>query len=285
MIAPVVSLTTSSYCAITMSSQDADTAGQLPPQTLLSTAADRASQFYIRSYQPRDTAAIHELFAFGQAEYGNSEDYVRHAIAHDLSDINQHYVHAPRSAFFCAVDTATETVLGIVGIRPLEVGDADYYNECLASRYPSTTVPFDPHTTAELNRMAVVPLARRRGVARALIRHCLQFCHTQHYSHLHLSTLATMQQAVAFYSHCGFHRYRTDRQNWMNDERIGTEGMRRVYVERGEREEDKTKCYITDDEVPVDQAAVTEMRERGLYFQCHFIISVEKWAAQQQANS
>ena len=256
-------------------------AGQQRSASHLSSAASAASShFHIRSFELKDTATVHELFASAQVEYGNSEDYVKYAIAHDLSDISQQYVHAPRSAFFCAIDASTHTLLGIVGIRPLSVGDTDYYHGCLASDYPSAAVPFDPHTTAELNRMAVVPHARRRGIARALIHRCLSFCHSRQYSHLHLSTLATMQQAVAFYSSCGFHRYRTDRQNWMNDPRIGTESMRHAYVDRGEREEDRTKCWIADEEVPQNEAEGLEMRERGIYFQCHFIISVDKWATQ-----
>ena len=264
-----------------MTSHSTEAMEQPPATQPPFTAANRNHHFHIRNFQPSDTAAVHDLFAFAQFEYGNSEDYVKYAKQHDLADIDQHYVNAPHSAFFCAIDTASHTLLGIVGIRPLVVGDTDYYNECLASSHPSATVPFDPRTTAELNRMAVLPLARRRGIARALIHRCLSFCHTQHYTHLHLSTLATMRQAVAFYTSCGFHRYRTDRQNFMNDVRIGTEVMRRTYVERGEREEDRTKCWIADDEVPQDEAAGLELRERGIYFQCHFVVSIDKWAATQ----
>ena len=266
-----------------MTSSSSAEARVVPLPHVSPTPPEPATSFYIRNSQPSDTAAVHGLFAYAQAEYGNSDDYVTYAIAHDLSDIEQHYVNAPRSAFYCAVDTASQSLLGIVGIRPLAIGDTDYYNECMACEHPSTAVPFEPHTTAELNRMAVAPHARRRGIARALIHRCLSFCHSCHYSHLHLSTLATMTQAVAFYTSCGFHRYRTDRQNWMNDVRIGTDTMRRVYVERGEREEDRTKCWIVDSEVPVDEATGLEMRERGIYFQCHFIISVEKWAARANA--
>ena len=255
-----------------MSSPSAEAATPQPP-------LDGESGFYIRDCQPSDTAAVHEMFAAAQVEYNNSQDYVRHAFAHDLSDISRHYVHAPRSAFFCALDSHSQALLGIVGIRPMAVGDADYYKECLAVDYPSAAVPFDPHTTAELNRMVVAPLARRRGIARSLIHRCLAFCHAARYTHLHLSTLATMQPAIAFYTSCGLHRYRTDRQNFMNDVRIGTEAMRRIYMERGEREEDQTKCWITDDELPMDEATGLEMRERGIYFQSHFVISVDKGAA------
>ena len=248
-----------------------------------------SNHFYIRDFEAGDTQAVHAMFAAAQSEYGNSMDYVRHAIEHDLSDATAHYVKAPRSAFFCAVDSATQQLLGIVGIRPLQVGDTDYYNECVAAiaaaHGPTSEVPFVPDTTAELNRMAVAPHARRRGVARSLVHRCLAFCHSQHYTHLHLSTLVTMRQAVAFYTSCGLRRYRTDRQNWKDDERIGTEEMQRVYVQRGEREEDKTKCWIADDEIPTDEAVVTEMRDRGIYMQCHFIIAVNKQTVAQASSA
>ena len=251
-----------------------------------SSPAQSSQHFYIRSFQPEDTASIHQLFANAQYEYGNSDGYVQYAIAHDLADINQHYVHAPRSAFFCAIDSHNPAqLLGIVGIRPLTIGDSDYYDECLSAPHPSTAVPFDPRSTAELNRMAVLPAARRRGIARALIHQCLIYCHTQHYTALHLSTLATMNQATAFYTSCGFRRYRTDRQNWMSDLRIGTAEMRRMYVERGELEEDRTKLWIDESEVPLDESVGLEMRERGIYFQTHLIIDVDKWAATHASAS
>ena len=252
-------------------------------QSVRPTHSEPSTHFYIRDFEAGDTRAVHAMFAAAQEEYGNSMEYVRHAIEHDLSDATAHYVRAPRSAFFCAVDGATQQLLGIVGIRPLQVAAKEYYEECVAayasSPAPSPSMPLVPDSTAELNRMAVAQSARRRGVARALLRHCLAFCHAQRYTHLHLTTMATLKHSVAFYSACGMTRYRTDRINFKDDPKVGTEAMRRAYEERGEREEDRSRKFIALDEVPTDDAAAADMQRRGVFVGSHFIAPIDGSAA------
>ena len=266
-----------------MSSAPAETSDQPLATPTPSAPHHSAGDFYIHDFEQADTAALYEIFTAAQLECGISMDYVKMAIAGDLSDINQHYVHAPRSAFFCAVDSSTQQLLGIVGIRPMQVAAKEYYEECVAayasSLAPSPSMPLIPDTTAELNRMAVAQSARRRGVARALLQHCIAFCHSQRYTHLHLTTMATLKHSVGFYLSCGMRRYRTDRINFKDDPKVGTEAMRRAYEERGEREEDRSRMFIALEEVPTDDAVAADMQRRGVFVGSHFITPVDGSAA------
>ena len=197
------------------------------------------------------------MFIPAQKEYDIPDVYIQKAIDGDLSDIDSHYVNAPRSAYFCAIDSNTDQLLGMVGVRPLSVGSETYYKEVIATVYPSDKVPFDPRNTAELNRMVVQPAARRRGIARALIERCAQFCREQGYGHLHLSTMAT-PPIVPFYLSCGFQRYRNDRFFVKASEAM------REHIANGGTEEDATRKFIPNDEVPSDLAEIVKLRERGI---------------------
>ena len=234
--------------------------------------------FYIRSFIPADLPAVQSLFLAGQVEYGAGlEGYCEHIFKSDLSDPLQHYVHAPHSAFLCAALRGSEQVVGAVGLRPLRVADPEYYAECSTTPppYPHCPPPplLQPDSTLELNRMVVSPELRRAGVARALMAQCVQRCRELGYSGIHLTTLATMRQAVALYSAVGFTRYRTDRINYSSDARFWTPQMQRLYDEAGGlSEKDRTRACISDNEVPAAEEAVRAERQRGIHYVTHFYL-------------
>jgi len=247
------------------------------PSFPLSPSSPLPLSFFIRSYLPIDRDAARHIFAAAQREYGNSDVYIDYALSHDLSDVSLQYLSLPRSHFFCAVERGSKELLGIVGIRSLEVGDVDYYRFCqsdfasLAARVPQW--PKDLARVAELNRMAVTRRARRSGVARALFHACVDFCRQHEYDVLHLSTLATMKQACHFWRSTGSIQYSINRSCWENDPKIGTEEMR-VANERwrleGKGEILTPKDDVRAEEVPDDEALILELRDRGIYYQTHF---------------
>ena len=240
-----------------------------------------SAPFHIRPFLPSDLPQVKRLFQSAQEEYGDSTAYCNYAFKADLADVPANYLHALHSTFLCAISSPStsaspldEEVIGIIGLRPMSVADPEYYAECLHA--PPRPLPFDPTRTLEFNRVAVCPSARRLGVARALLDDCLRLARGWGQQAVHLSTLATMPPAVSFYRACGFTQYRIDRVNWVEDPRIGTEEMRRVQRERGDREEDRTRRFIDASEVPLDPAVISEQRSRGIYYQTHLYLRLDQ---------
>ena len=246
----------------------------------------RARKYHIRPFIPSDIDQVKAIFQHAQEEYGESLEYCTYAMSHDLADVPAHYLQPLHSTFLCTIDgpppapspslpPSHSTVIGMVGLRPMCLADPAYYAECLDPPYPQR-VPFDPRVTLEINRMAVSPSARRCGVAASLIASCVQFARAHGFHSIHLSTLATMPPALALYTACGFVRYRTDRQNWVNDPRIGTEEMRRAYKERGDPEEEQTRLFIDPADVPQDPAVHSDHRRRGVYYHTHLFLPIDR---------
>ena len=245
--------------------------------------------FYIRDFEPADTAAVHAVSVAGHEENGSvMEIAIQQALQDDLADIEQQYVRAPRSAFFCAVDSATQELLGTVGVRPLKVGDREYYEQCRAalasSPTPSAVLPFAPDTTAELNRMTVSPHARRRGVARALMQRLLAFCRAQKYTHVHLTTLASMRKAVALYTSCGLRRYRADRLITDDDGKFSMEDVKRTYAQKEQKEQNELKYGVAEDDKPTEEAAIADMRDKGVRLIWHFAMAIDGSAEEGEGD-
>jgi len=158
-----------------------------------SAASDPNSAFCIRPFQPQDLEQCRALFQSGQEEYQNPAEYIQYIINTDLSDVMANYINRDRSCLWVAVSVSDDEVIGLVGIRPLQIGDPSYYSSCQQSK------EVDVDNEAELNRMVVSSSWRRRGVGRALLETCLAFCRFHRYSTLHLSTLADMKAATDFY--------------------------------------------------------------------------------------
>ena len=75
-----------------------------------------------------------------------------------------------RSALFVALSIGAESLLGAAVVRILQAGDEQYYE-----RFGESARRYAVVGAASLEAMAVEPLARRRGIGRALIEARLGF--------------------------------------------------------------------------------------------------------------
>jgi len=236
-----------------------------------SLSSPNSRHFHIRLFQPKDLDQCKSLFLVGQVENGNPIEYVEYTFKHDMADIMNNYIYATRSGLWVAVsstsvsqqqdESQSSLIVGLVGIRPLLIGDPDYYSACSVS----SDLP-DPENEAELNRMAVHPDFRRSGIGRSLIATCRQFCHDQHYIGLHLSTLADMTTAIDFYTACGFHRYRVDR---VDTSTVSWNQTADQPATAATNNSTPTSTRLALDAVP-SIAEIRKDREKGILYQTHF---------------
>lgn len=141
----------------------------------------------IRDFVLGDLAQVQELFASGLMEFaGDAEEgvrrYVDHALKDDMADIPAHYQSGPRSSFWVAEsDGPSGGIVGIVGIQPRELEEE-----------------------AELRRMSVSPSVRRQGVGRRLLDTTEEFCRSQGYLRIGLSTVDILKPALLMYQNYGY---------------------------------------------------------------------------------
>ena len=118
--------------------------------------------------------------------------YIASGLQTDMRSPCARYLSRRGSAFWVAVDDASESVVGIVGVdAPSAAGDE------LGWRWEEGDV--------ELRRMSVAPWARRRGVATALHAELRRFCEQWGYTRIVLST-STLQATAhdALYPSLGY---------------------------------------------------------------------------------
>ncbi|MDA0265245.1 MAG: GNAT family N-acetyltransferase [Chloroflexi bacterium] len=142
------------------------------------------STLNIRDFLPGDLAQVRELFANGLMEFaGEVEEgvrrYVDQALKDDMADIAAHYQAHARGNFW--VVESQDSVVGIVGIQPT-----------------------DREEEAELRRMSVSSTVRRQGVGRRLLEKTEEFCRSQGYRRIVLSTVDLLQPALAMYQNNGY---------------------------------------------------------------------------------
>ncbi|OAQ82517.1 GCN5-related N-acetyltransferase (GNAT) domain-containingprotein [Purpureocillium lilacinum] len=99
---------------------------------------------------------------------------------------------APSGALLLAVDPLSDSVLGCIAMRPIELGP-----EFLRQRRPDARY-------CEIKRLFVYPAARGRQVSRALVREVTRRAREVGYSEVLLDTMTKMQAAVKLYISEGF---------------------------------------------------------------------------------
>ena len=216
--------------------------------------------FHVRSFQPRDLTPARSLFTLTSSEFGPlASMLIAHTMNSDMADISAHYIEPPRSHFFCAVEADDVTLVGIVGLRPMSVADPKLYAEMKEQGKEEGEgegegdVPWeDVERVLELNRMAVSPLARRRGVARALNAECVAFARQVGACGIHLSTLIGIGAARSMYLSLGYREYRTTR---FHIGKGGEDGGAEL------QEHEKPKKSLSPEEIPSD-AVMADMRQR-----------------------
>ena len=156
----------------------------------------------VRDAVPEDEDRLRMLFAAGMADahahqpelYETTvKGYTEHNLQEDFADITKNYVHKERSAYLVAVIDGT--VVGGVGLHPVEVADAGY---------ALTLTDTARESTAELRRMTVDANYRNQGIAKALIQHFEEVALRFGYNTIHLTTGKVMEKAWVMYERRGF---------------------------------------------------------------------------------
>ena len=224
--------------------------------------------FQVRLFTPSDLDPCRSLLLVTSREFvtdgvePEKDPYLAHVLKGDMGDITAHYLTRPHSTFFVACDETG--VIGMVGLRPMSVAHSSYHAECSQAPLPYP-VPFtDPSGVLELNRMAVSPSARRRGVARALNDECVKFCRECGLSGIHLQTTIGVGGARAMYKQLGYIEYRVDRYDRM----VMTRQQRAVALSA----EEEPMMSVPVEQIP-SLEVMTEQRERGIMWVGHYFLS------------
>jgi putative acetyltransferase len=133
----------------------------------------------IRLIEPADVPALLQIIATARAEYGIAERGVELLEPVDLALYAAY--QRQRTMYFVAV--VDGEVVGGAGIAPLAGADP---------------------LTCELQRMYLRKDARGRGLAAALLEHCLASARRFWFVRCYLETIAPMKEALAFYGRNGF---------------------------------------------------------------------------------
>jgi putative acetyltransferase len=133
----------------------------------------------IRPIRPEDDAAVAAIIREVMASFGATGPGYSSSDA-EVDAMSAAYDGA-RAAFF--VVELDDTVAGCGGIGPLAGADAG---------------------TCELRKMYLMPLARGRGIGRALLQRCLEAARGRGYRRCYLETLSSMEAAQRLYQQAGF---------------------------------------------------------------------------------
>jgi len=135
----------------------------------------------IRPIRPEDDAAVAAIIRDVMSSFGATGP------GYSSSDPEVEAMSAAydgaRAAYFVLEDGGV--VVGCGGIAPLEGADAD---------------------TCELRKMYLLPVARGRGLGRAMLRRCLDAARGRGYRRCYLETLSAMQAAQELYEKAGFRK-------------------------------------------------------------------------------
>jgi len=242
--------------------------------------------YHIRPFQQRDLLGSHDVLLSTVGDYGERfRGIFEHFINTDMSDIQKHYIDIKQSNFWCAIEGRPEedtgVVIGIVGVRPLSVASFDYYTECLNYEDPEI-IPFDPRTTAELNRLAVSPRVRYHGIARALIDTLVAWCFKNSYEFIHLVTSSLPSSASKFYLRCGFFRYRISRHCYENYELKHGNQEAKLFNDQlrleGRGQLLESKFNVSADEIPDDSdiVSIDNAKKSAVAWMSHFYLPINK---------
>ena len=161
-----------------------------------------SSPIVIRSYQPSDLSACKAIFSKVHRDYDNPVYYIDNAQKTDMADIEKNYLEIPNGHWWVAVSTDDNRIVGDVAALPLSLGSPPYYHE----------LPEDQRDQiCELLRMAVASDVQKQDIGRKLLSNLISFARDKGYHQVHLTTLANMYKACAFYEKNGFIKGRIER--------------------------------------------------------------------------
>lgn len=164
----------------------------------------------IRKYEERDAPAVRALFveinrAMAPAHMRPAfERYIEQSLREEIDRIEDY--HAEQEGSFWVVEDAS-TMLGMFGLER-------------AGKH-----------TAELRRMYVAPVARRKGVARLMLMYAERVCRETGCDKLVLSTSELQPAALALYRASGFEPVREEVAQARTNKTVGS-GLRRFHFEK-----------------------------------------------------
>ena len=168
------------------------------------------SEVTIRPFAEHDAAQVRELFITVNRLLSPShlrdafEAYIERALREEIDRIPAYY--SERDGGFWVV-VKNDKVVGTFGLERA----------------------FDD--AMELRRMYVDPTARRRGIARRMLRFAEDKCRRRNGSRLELSTAAIQQAALALYKNVGYRLVREETVEALSNKTVGS-GIRRYYLEK-----------------------------------------------------
>jgi putative acetyltransferase len=164
-------------------------------------------EIVIRSYAQTDAPRVRALFVtvnrlLAPAHLRDAfEDYIALSLREEIDRIPAYYA-ARSGGFWVALDGAT--IVGMFGLEAAAGG------------------------AMELRRMYVDPAARRRGIARAMLRFAEDECRKRGVATLELSTSELQREALALYRNAGYRLLREEIAHDASNKTLGG-GLRRYY--------------------------------------------------------
>jgi GNAT superfamily N-acetyltransferase len=175
-----------------------------------SEGADLSTGITIRPFAELDASQVRDLFVtvnrlLSPPDLRDAfEAYIERALADEIDRIPAYYGDRD-GGFWVAV--AADQVVGTFGLE--RVSD----------------------NAMELRRMYVVPSARRKGIARRMLRFAEDECCRRNVSRLELSTAEIQTAALALYQNAGYKLARIETADMLSNKTVGA-GLRRYFFEK-----------------------------------------------------
>ena len=137
------------------------------------------SDLTIRSFEPRDHAAVKQLYReglLGGALAANDTGF-------DIDDVRLAYMTPPGSHFWVA--DVGGRIVGMIGVQQLDAG------------------------VGEIRRLRVAPDSRRRGIGSKLLERALEFCRDQELLKVTLDTYVEREPALRLFRKFHFRHDKT----------------------------------------------------------------------------
>jgi GNAT superfamily N-acetyltransferase len=166
-----------------------------------------SAQIEVRAFAAEDAVQVRELFIkvnrlLAPPELKEAfEEYIALSLREEIDRI-AHYYTERDGGFWVAMDASR--VVGTFGLEPSSA------------------------TAMELRRMYVAPDARRRGIARTMLRHAEEECRRRNRSNLELSTSELQGEALSLYRGAGYQMIREEVAQSVSNKTLGG-GIRRYY--------------------------------------------------------
>ena len=171
---------------------------------------DLSAEIIIRPFADADASQVRELFItvnrlLSPPDLRDAfEAYIERALAEEIDRIPAYY--GQRDGGFW-VATQDSKLVGTFGLERAS------------------------HDAMELRRMYVDPGARRRGIARQMLRFAEDECRQRNISKIDLSTSELQNAALTFYKNAGYHLVYEELAQTGSNKTVGS-GIRRFYFEK-----------------------------------------------------